>query len=146
MTKRQLIEHELETIAAQHDGMLRPESVVEFARDEATALHGEFEWDDSEAARKFRIVQARQLIRLVVNVDPSANGEPVRAFVSLSEDRVAKDGYRRLVDVMNDEQRRAMLLRDALRELAAFKRKYSVLSELSKVFEAAEIAVQKQTA
>jgi hypothetical protein len=38
-------------------GKLSPSDVVEFARDEKTALHSCFEWDDSVAAREYRLHQ-----------------------------------------------------------------------------------------
>ena len=48
-----------------HFGIVTPERVVEAARDDNTALHREFEWDDSVAAHQHRLATARQLIREV---------------------------------------------------------------------------------
>jgi hypothetical protein len=42
---------------------LTPEAVVEAARDEASPLHGYFEWDDASAAHAHRLHQARVLIK-----------------------------------------------------------------------------------
>jgi hypothetical protein len=47
------------------DGILRPESVVAAAKDPASPLHNYFTWDDVEAAHKYRLDQARALIRSV---------------------------------------------------------------------------------
>ena len=96
---------ELEHIRTTHNGMLKPEDVVAFATDPNTALHSHFEWDDTEAAREYRLVQARTVIRLIVTVigeDPV----PMRTYVSLPSDRVVGGGYRALQDVVNDESRR----------------------------------------
>ena len=48
--KTKEIQDELELIAEAHGGILYPRDVVEFAKDEETALHSQFTWDDSEAA------------------------------------------------------------------------------------------------
>ena len=46
-------------------GRLTPEQVIEAARDESSALHACFEWDNDAAADKWRIEQARELITRV---------------------------------------------------------------------------------
>ncbi len=46
-------------------GKLTPEQVVEAASDESSALHSCFTWDDSEAAARWRLDEARELIRSV---------------------------------------------------------------------------------
>ena len=45
------------------DGLLRIEKVVEAATAPASPLHDHFEWNDGEAARRFRLHQARTLRR-----------------------------------------------------------------------------------
>jgi hypothetical protein len=54
---------ELERLCRTGKGLLTAEAVVEAARNERSPLHGEFEWDDSAAAHRYRIEQARGLIR-----------------------------------------------------------------------------------
>jgi hypothetical protein len=51
---------ELKMLRLAND-MLRPEDVVEYARDETTNLHGKFDWNDSVAAEKWRYFQAQTL-------------------------------------------------------------------------------------
>lgn len=63
-TKKQAIAAEMQVIADQKDVLL-PEDVVEAARNPNSTMHSFFEWDDTEAARSFRLVQARWLIRSV---------------------------------------------------------------------------------
>lgn len=46
-------------------GRLTPEQVLEAASDPKSALHSQFEWDDSKAAYAHRLDQARELIRRV---------------------------------------------------------------------------------
>lgn len=130
------IREELEQIRETHGGILRPEDVVDFAADPETALHSQFEWDDSEAARQHRIWQARQVIRCVVTVIPQAN-EPIRAYVSLVPDRSNPGGgYRDTVAVLSDDEHREQLLSQALRELRAWRAKYNQLKALAPVFAA----------
>ena len=61
------IKEELQSLVV--DGVLNPESVVDAARNPNSSMHGQFNWDDSEAAHQYRISQARALIKRVkVNV------------------------------------------------------------------------------
>lgn len=63
------IEERLSLIASKNEGSLTPEDVVNDAKYDNSPLHKFFEWDDGEAAAKYRLEQARQLIRSVrVNV------------------------------------------------------------------------------
>lgn len=131
---------ELEFVRSQHDGVLRPEDVVEFARNERTALHGDFQWDDTAAAQQFRVWQARQVIRLTITVvDSPAGKHSIPMYVSLVTDRQKPGGgYRPLVDVMSSVDMRDELLRQALNELKTVKKKYQQLQELRPIFRAIE--------
>jgi hypothetical protein len=61
------IKEELESLVI--DGSLDPERVVDAARNPNSSMHGQFNWDDTEAAHQYRISQARALIKRVkVNV------------------------------------------------------------------------------
>jgi hypothetical protein len=127
-------------------GVLKAEDVVEHARNPKTALHRHFEWDDTEAARQYRLDQARRLIRVFVVVEPARGESAVRAFVSLSTDR-RKDGggYRPIADVVADKDLYRQLLDDAIRELQGMQSKYQRIRELDPVFKAAqEVADQRQ--
>ena len=137
---------ELEFVRSQHDGVLRPEDVVEFARNERTALHADFQWDDTEAAQQFRLWQARQVIRLTLTVvDSPAGKQSIPMYVSLVTDRQKPGGgYRPLVDVMSAEDLRDELLRQALGELKTVRKKYQQLQELRPIFRAIE-KVEEET-
>lgn len=45
------------------DGHLRLDSIVDSARDPNSPLHSFFEWQDGEAARLYRLEQARNLVK-----------------------------------------------------------------------------------
>lgn len=138
---------ELEKIRIANNGFLHPKSVLDFARNKSTELHKFFEWDDNEAAEKYRIAQARALIRVNVIVSPQTN-EKVRAYVSLSTDRKNEGGYRALVDIVNDEVMLDTLVADAMKELAFVTKKYESLkkiAEIGELFETIENTVRQVT-
>lgn len=136
---------ELEVIRQKNKGFLRPEDVVRYARSPKTALHTAFQWDDGKAAQEFRLLQARQIIRVIVTVHEQTN-KNVRAFVSLRSERAGGEtGYRAMVDVLSNEDLTRQLLEDAKRDLAYFSRKYSDLrdvAELEGVFTAIDALEQ----
>ena len=96
-----IIKSELERLFLE--GLLRPADVVEAARDPESPLHSHFEWDDTEAAEKWREEQARQLIRNVRIEVGTSSPVLVRAFVSLPVDRQNGAGYRRFEDVIDND-------------------------------------------
>lgn len=121
-------------------GKLTARDVLERARDPDSALHRYFEWDDSEAAEKFRLIQAHGLIKRARVTIVQASGETakVRAFVSLASDRVTGGGYRSTERVLASEVLTAGMLATAKLELAAFRRKYGQLTQLAGVLDAIE--------
>lgn len=130
--------------ACERGGLIRPVDVVEAARDPESALHDCFEWDDSEASHQYRLLQARQLIRVYVHVDGKGDAEPVRAFVSLTTDqRGPGGGYRTIAQVMSNEEWRQQMLTDVLTRLRNLQKQYRSLTELSKVWNAVDEAEEK---
>jgi hypothetical protein len=133
----QKIISELRRIAKKHDGLLNPSDVVEEARSKSSPLHGKFEWDDSAAAERYRLWQARQLISVTVEyVGGNKDGVLSRVFVSLSSDRKEEGGYRTIEAVMSRQGSRERLLQDALDDMQTFRDRYSALKELAGVFAA----------
>ena len=127
---------ELERLRKQHSGRLRPQWVVQAAEPKTSPLHSCFEWQDTEAAAKWRLHQARQLILRVTVTYEGKVGEPIRMrpLVSLMGDRLARGGgYRALVDVLADSEMRARFLEQALEELQRIEARYSELKELADV-------------
>lgn len=114
----------------RHAG-LTPGLVLETARDPGHVLHGQFEWDDTQAAERYRLDQARALIRSfkVVYREDDQEQRRVRAYVST----VSEDGpvYRATEEVLSDDFSRQLLLRGLERELAALRRKYGHLEEFA---------------
>ena len=121
--------------------LLTPQEVLDAARDPNSILHEHFTWDDGEAAEKWRLEEARGLIVSVHVIVSEVKPVPVRAFVSLTTDRAEGKGYRALVEVLSDEARRAVLLEDALNDLARVKARYETLTELAQVWDALSAAL-----
>lgn len=137
---------ELERIRAAHpDGLLTAEAVVAAAEDDGSPLHPWFVWDDTAAARKYRLAQARALIRVSVTVLPAGDREfTTRAFVSLAGDRLHNGGgYRAIGAVLSAADLRADLVATALAELESLRRRYAHLSELAEVFASVDRAAAK---
>ena len=140
VSDRELVLKELETIRHKHDGLLRAEDVVEFARNPRTVLHTKFTWDNTEAAERFRLMQARQVIRVHVKIYPREK-QKVRAYVSMLKDRAQGGGYRATDEVMRIEALREQLLYQAHREMRAFMSRYEHLEELAGVIASMEGAM-----
>lgn len=127
---------ELKRIAKENGGLLQPETVVDEARPVRSPLHSRFEWDNTVAGQQYRIWQARQLIRVSVEV-LAGTDKACEVFVSLTPDRERESGgYRIMADVLSDADLRNQMLSDALDELELFREKYRKLKELAAVFSA----------
>jgi cell fate (sporulation/competence/biofilm development) regulator YlbF (YheA/YmcA/DUF963 family) len=126
---------ELERVEHKH-GKVTPELVLEESRSKKAPLHKIFEWNDSVAAEKYRLTQAGQIINnLVVVLDEYEQHEPVRAFVNVNANAPKKTGeFINIVSAIQQEDTRAIVVANALRELQEFKKKYKQLTELSSVF------------
>ena len=111
-----------------------PEEIVEKAKDEATELHKCFEWDDTKAAEKFRLHQARQIVcnLIVREVNDTQKEREIRVFYKTDN----TDGYKPITYIMRDEDEYQKLLSRAVSELKSFQKKYSTLKELEGVWEA----------
>ncbi len=127
---------ELEKIRVKHGGILYPDEVVKAARKQSSPLHSCFTWNNDKAAGEYRLWQARELIQVHCTILEGSD-KPVRAYVSLRQDRYKKGGgYRGLKDVLSAKETRALLLAEALADANRWREKYEYLKELSGVFAA----------
>ncbi len=128
-------EQQVELERLMNKDLLHPKAVIEAAESPNSPFHDNFEWDDSVAAEKYRVEQARQLIQSfkIYNEELKIN---VRAFTSLEMDRNNKGGYRLTTEAMKAPDLRAELIRTALKELETVRNKYAHLQELAQVWEA----------
>lgn len=121
---------EIQSIGEQ----VTPKQIVEYARNEDTELHKCFEWNDEVAAEKFRIEQAKQVIRTLYIVPEKKDAQPIRVM-HITEQR---NVYQPTQLFLSNENEYDALLKRALKELEAFKNKYKNLIELETIFEEIE--------
>ncbi|MCC8068131.1 MAG: hypothetical protein LIO94_13695 [Clostridiales bacterium] len=117
----------------EESGGLTAKRLLDASRPVDAPLHDEFEWNDSEAAEKYREHQAAHIIRCIVVRPEQVEKEPVRAFVNVTDNARS---YRSLDVVLQKTNLREQMLGQALKDLRAFEQKYSTLSELADVFNA----------
>lgn len=136
LSKKQVAE--VRRLVQERHGRLRAKELVDAARDTKSPLHSCFTWDDTAAAEKCRLYEAKEVLRYVTVVfEPVPKKPPmeVRALISLPSDRSRGGGvYRDVTVVLKNKTQRQELLELALSELQALRRKYSMLTELAKVW------------
>lgn len=115
------------------DGEITRESVLEKARDENSELHKCFEWDDTIAAEKYRLVQAGEILRFIVyEEDERPEDRPEIKVFHITE---RSEGYKPIKFIVKHEDEYQRLLKNAWAELRAFKRKYACLEELREILD-----------
>lgn len=123
----------------RENGKVTAENLINSARPQDSIMHDCFEWNDTEAAEKYRLLEAKnvinQLVKVVVEKD-SEQSRGQRAYVNINPQRGfgSKGDYISIERAMSEEETRKIVLKRALEELIAYKRKYQEFSELSKVF------------
>lgn len=112
----------------------RPEDVLEIARNPDTELHKCFEWNDSVAAEKYRLSQARHILTILVYKPEKQDTPPLRVY---HLDGVTKKYEPVKKFIVNEDSYKALLMQ-AKSELEALRRKYHTIAELEAVFKAIE--------
>jgi hypothetical protein len=111
-------------------GTLTPAVVVEEAADPMHPLHHRFEWDDTEAAIKYRLIQAQQLLRVRYKADAGDDRADLRAFwVTRDAEGHPTSTYEPLEEVIQDPFQRDLLLRQMRRDWQSFKKRYQHMQE-----------------
>ena len=115
---------------------VKPEQVIERAKDKGSELHKCFDWNNSVAADKWRLHQARSVLNHLIVIKHEVDdekSEPVQFRVMMKNDRSESSGYKQTIVMVKDEDEYKKLLEQAYSELRAFKQKYQCLSELSEI-------------
>lgn len=124
----------IEQLELKH-GVITPVIVLQDAKKKGSPLHGGFEWDDSEAAAKYRLDQARYILRqMVVITENQDEVTSIRAFVSVEVpgvDEEKESVYTTITHAMSDPELRQQVLLRAYRELQQWSDRYRNLSEFS---------------
>jgi hypothetical protein len=110
--------------------------------------HTLFDWEDTVAARKWRIHQARNIINSieVKIIDERGVETHVPAFpnviIRANEEHEARQIYTSFENVMNDEERAALVVDRACRDFMSWRRRYLMLRgklPLSDIYEATDM-------
>jgi hypothetical protein len=133
----QVVSSELLAIE-RRDGLIKPQVVVEVAREDDSPLHGFFEWDDGIAAERHREWQARMLIRQVYvrDLEQGEKGPTVRAFVNIravagedEENETAVRGYVSMATCLKNSSMQEQVVQYARTELLRWKTKFGNLQQ-----------------
>lgn len=128
------------------------QSFLDISRPEDSPTHEIFEWNDAIAAEKYRLNIAGCVIRSIdvtrVEVEDATTEVSIvetkeedqtykRAYVNVNKSAgLQKAKFVPIEQAMSNADMRKQVLQNALDELNAYKRKYFMLSELAKVFDA----------
>lgn len=126
-----------------------PKQIVDAARSKRSPIHDLFDWDDTTAAEKYRIWQARHhTSTLSVVIVRSGKQKKMRAYHSVYVDRdddsKGTRSYCSSGSIMNDAELREQVIAQALRELENWQARYSLYrSVFAQVFHAVKTVRRK---
>lgn len=134
----QVAGNRLERIRAKNGGRLTAKMIVEDARPRRSPLHPAFEWNDIEAAQKYREQQAREMVRSIVIVVSAETEEEaaksIRAYVSVRPQGEHTRSYVSIGDAFSDDHLRKQVLVRALKDLREWQRRYRDIKEFERLF------------
>lgn len=136
----EVVAKRIRSLIQKHGDIITPEIIVEDAKSVNSPLHNLFEWDDTEAAIKYRERQARDLlvsIRVLID-DNEENSQPIRAFVNIIDEEAGSGYIDSIRAVAIDEYREQLLMR-ALREINAWISRYNEFQELAELQKAINV-------
>lgn len=112
-------------------GVLTQEIVVEEASDPTHPLHHRFTWDDTEAAHKWRLHEAGNLLRVTYSTDVGNKRVDLRAFWVTPRSDGRGSTYEPIEEVIQDPISRELMLRQMRRDWQNFKRRYQHMQEFA---------------
>jgi len=123
----------LQELELENNGIITPRVVVESAKSESSPLHKYFEWNDGEAAEKYRLYQARVLMTTVKvqMVGGKQQDAYFNAIVTIEEKPMR--GYVPMDRALTDELIYKQVLANAARELRYWTNKYNSIQDLKEV-------------
>jgi hypothetical protein len=118
-------------------GRVTAQDVVDFASAHPkSALYEMFEWNDTEAGKAYRLIQAQRIIRSII-IHPPHVEQAIRAYVSIPSHRLEPGGgYTPVAVALTNDAWREQLYEQALAEIRRWRDKYAMLQTLAGVFAA----------
>ena len=124
----QKVGEELEEIERQ--GMLEAKHILEYAeRHKNSELYKCFEWDDSEAARRWRMWQAGQIIYSISLEIKEEPRQTQRVYVSIKDKETEERTFKNINEVLSNDEEYRQLVSKASNDLERCKEKYTNLLE-----------------
>ena len=137
----------IKKISDELDGEITAEILLDRAKSSKSQLHAFFNWDDTEAAYLYRIIQAKDLIRRckVTYLNDFNEVITVRAYVNVRDENKADED-----DMVTDESRgkyvtfakalniptyNEQMMQQCTRDIAIFQNKYSAFNAAKKIIE-----------
>lgn len=110
-------------------GELNPRTVVDEAKSSSSPLHNYFDWNNTSAAEKFRVQQAREMINHLTIVVNYETGEEIKAFFSVTEEADVRPVYVNIERALSDPALRKQVIENAFGELKYWQERYKQYSE-----------------
>lgn len=134
------IGREIERLYVAHGRELTAEVVADAALDPGSPLHPAiYHVGEVEAAWLHYVTRARELMRFTLKIVVIAGEERTIRLVQPVSRPLGPVVYKDLPDIMSDPEYRECVLRNAIRELLAVRRKFAHLQELAIVFQAIDV-------
>ena len=121
---------------------ITPSAVLEEASKPRSPMHKLFEWDDTKAAQEFRLNQARRVIGSLEVTYEKGPDQPVRHLHVTTKAPMGDTRYLTTVEILSNPDTRNDLLLVCIRDLQAFRRKFSAISELANLIETIDAEIQ----
>lgn len=127
LNKRLVPENEVDIVAKkineltkEYGGEVTPNILLQEAEQPNSVLHKYFEWDQSKAAKEYRLWQARKLLGAIAEVVVIKGKEnPIRSFWSVSN-KECKPVYVTLKKAMSNKDYTCQLFEDTQNSLQHF--------------------------
>lgn len=121
------------TKLSEKEEEITPKKLVDIARNPKCPIHKCFEWNDTKAAEKYRLDQARNILSCV-KIKFITNGKPLttRAFVNIK----SKKGqfYTSIKIAAKNKNYMEYLYDEGKKELFRIKKKYATIKKFNKIF------------
>ena len=118
-----------------------PRELLDYAKNPETELHKCFDWNDTTAAEKWRIHQARQVCcSFVVRYETKEQEEITFRLVQHDREEMA---YKPVTTTVRNQDAYARLLTNAKAELISFKNRYQKIVELQNVIDEIDLLIQE---
>lgn len=138
MKKNDVLVKEFKKIKSKNKHhMLKPEEVLEYAESEASPHHKYFCWDDTKAAKEYRLWQARELVATVhIEYDGEIEKHYYHTSVFINDEKV--QGYVTPKDFSNEDIYKSVL-KEAVTSLKYWQNKYNEIKELKGIVDSEKL-------